>query len=141
MQATIRRAGDITVFHLAGEFNGDTDCAQATVRLKELLDQGARMIVLDFTHVRWINSNGIGCLIAGKKLADAAGARMALCHLNRRSLSVFHTMRLEEIFSCEADLEAAFNTVISGRRNKPRPPADAGAGKPGPEDRKSSKRT
>jgi hypothetical protein len=47
-------------------------------------------------------------------MADAAGARMVLCGLNRRSLSVIYTMRLEEVLDCEPDLEAALNAVSGG---------------------------
>jgi anti-sigma B factor antagonist len=115
MQAEIRKEGDVTVFRLTGDFNGDTHCAAATQELKHVLDQGERKIVLDFTGIRWINSRGVGCLIAGKKMTDAVGARMALCSLNRRTLSVIHTMRLEEIFSCAADLDAAMAALRDDR--------------------------
>jgi anti-anti-sigma factor len=107
MQTTIRIAGDVGVLHFVGDFDGGTECAKTTQRFQELMAQGVRKFVLDFTLVRWINSNGVGCLGAGKRMADAAGARMALCHLNRRSLNVICTMRLEEVFPCVSDLEAA----------------------------------
>lgn len=114
MQTTIRKSGDVEIFHLVGDFDGGKDCVRSTQQFEELLDRGVRKIVLDFKLVRWINSNGVGCLIKGKRMADAAGARMALCNLNRRSLSVIHTMRLEEVMDCEPDLEAALEFVSGG---------------------------
>ena len=114
MQTTIRLAGDVAILHFVGDFDGGTECARTTQRFQELLDQGVRKFVLDFTLVRWINSNGVGCLVSGKRMADAAGARMALCHLNRRSLNVICTMRLEEVFLCVPDLEAALIAMADG---------------------------
>jgi anti-anti-sigma factor len=114
MQSTLHRSGDVEIIRLAGDFDGGKDCVRSTQQFKEMLDRGVRKIVLDFKLVRWINSNGVGCLIAGKRMADAAGARMALCSLNRRSLSVLYTMRLEEVIDCEPDLEAALNAVSGG---------------------------
>jgi anti-anti-sigma factor len=108
----------VEIIRLAGDFDGGKDCVRSTQQFKEMLDRGVRKIVLDFKLVRWINSNGVGCLIAGKRMADAAGARMALCSLNRRSLSVLYTMRLEEVIDCEPDLEAALNAV-SGDGTRP----------------------
>lgn len=119
MQTTIRRSGDVEIFHLVGDFDGGKDCVRSTQQFKESLDSGVRKIVLDFELVRWINSNGVGCLIAGKRMADAAGARMALCNLNRRSLSVIYTMRLEEIMNCEPDLESALKAVSGGGKPAP----------------------
>lgn len=114
MQTTIRRSGDVEIFHLSGRFDGGKDCVHSTQQFKELLDRGVRKIVLDFKHVQWINSNGVGCLIAGKRMADAAGARMALCGLNERSLSVIYTMRLQEVMDCEPSLDAALKAVSGG---------------------------
>ncbi len=114
MQSNIHRSGDVEIIHLVGDFDGGKDCVRSTQQFKEMLDRGVRKIVLDFRLVRWVNSNGVGCLIAGKRMADDAGARMALCHLNRRSLSVLYTMRLEEVIDCEPDLEAALKAVSGG---------------------------
>lgn len=111
MHTTIGNRGDVTIFHLMGDFDGGKDCVHSTQQFKELLDSGVRKIVLDFKLVRWISSNGIGCLIAGKQLADAAGARMALCNLNERSLSVFYISQLEGSIDCVPDLDAALKAV------------------------------
>ena len=111
MQTTIRKSGDVEIFHLVGDFDGGKDCVRSTQQFQEMLDRGVRKIVLDFRLVRWVNSNGVGCLIAGKKMADAAGARMVLCGLNRRSLSVIYTMRLEEVMECVPDLQEALKAV------------------------------
>jgi len=114
MQAVIRRHGDVEVFHLSGRFDGGTDCVRSTQQFEELLNRGVRKIVLDFKHVEWINSNGVGCLIKGKRMADAVGARMALCSLNERSLSVIYVMHLQEVMDCLPDLDAALKAVSGG---------------------------
>lgn len=129
MQTIMEQAGNVTIFNLVGNFDGGKDCQKTTGKFQELLDKGSRDFVINFSLIRWINSNGVGCLIAARKLVDTVGGRMVLCGLNPRSLSTIYTMRLEEVFPVADTLETALGLLAerkaraaeAGGRSKEKP--------------------
>lgn len=113
MQTIMEKAGNVTVFNLVGNFDGGKDCQKTTQQFQGFVDQGNRDFVINFSLIRWINSNGVGCLIAARKKVDTVGGRMVLCGLNRRSLSTIYTMRLEEVFPVTDTLDSALGLLAA----------------------------
>ena len=64
MQINIQHKGDVTVVNLAGNFDGGNDCEKFQNSISGLLEKGYRKIIISFSLIRWINSCGIGKLIA-----------------------------------------------------------------------------
>lgn len=75
--------------HNAGELKG---------RLLELSAEGKNKILVDLTEVRFIDSSGLGALIAAYKSAAANGGIVALAGLQPQVRSVFELTRLHRVF-------------------------------------------
>ena len=116
MQINIQHKCDVTVVNLAGNFDGGNDCEKFQNSISGLLEKGYRKIIISFSLIRWINSCGIGKLIAIHREVTDAGGRVVLCNLERRPLSVVYTTRLHEVFEVKKTLREAldlFETVAS----------------------------
>jgi anti-sigma B factor antagonist len=76
--------------HNAGELKG---------QLLELLARSKSHLVLDFAEVRFIDSSGLGTLIAAYKSATANGSVLALVSLQPQVRSVIELTRLHRVFT------------------------------------------
>jgi anti-sigma B factor antagonist len=102
-----RHAGDVTVLVLAGEMLLDDGDLAFRKRIHDLIDQGCAKIVLDLGGVTYIDSSGVGMLVAKLNTLKAKGGDMKLLHLNRRSESLFGMMKLLIVFETFQDEGAA----------------------------------
>ncbi len=81
-----------------------SDIVAATVpelrsRMRGILAEGVREMVVDLANVRMVDSCGIGLLISAHNSLRKAGGRLALIHASVELLELFRTMRMHQHFS------------------------------------------
>jgi anti-sigma B factor antagonist len=106
MQITERRIGDLTILDLVGRFveDRDNDFMNAINRLVKL---GQRDILLNFDGVSYIDSAGLGMMVAKFVTVNKREGHLKLCNLHRRSFRVLDITRLLTIFEAyDSELEA-----------------------------------
>ena len=72
-------------------------------RIVHPLDQGQRSILVDLGDVPWINSTGLGILIAAHSTISKAGGTMKLSRVAKRVDSILMVTRLSMIFESYED--------------------------------------
>jgi anti-anti-sigma factor len=94
----MRRYDGVTVVRFISEhLVGGQDLDRVTTEIQNLIDAGARKLVLDFKHVRYINSATLGMLIAvHAKLNDLRG-RLVLSHPENIA-ELLRISRMEKLF-------------------------------------------
>lgn len=94
----IERNGDATtVTFTAGTLR---DVQNVIARELDGLAVGAEgHLVLDFTHVTYLNSVELGTLIALHKSAESAGGRITLFNLNAQLRELFSVTRLDTLLA------------------------------------------
>jgi anti-sigma B factor antagonist len=75
-------------------------------KLKGLVAEGKKKIVLNMADIRYIDSAGLGTLVAAHLSAKAQGASLRLCHLGRKFHDVLQITKLLTVFDVY-DTEAA----------------------------------
>jgi anti-sigma B factor antagonist len=110
MDIEVTQAGPVTVVVP----QGDLDMAVAD-RLRralgELLDKGRTKLVLDLSGVAYIDSSGLGALVATLKRARGVGADIKLCALQPDVRSIFDMTRLikvMEVYGTRAEAVSAW---------------------------------
>jgi anti-sigma B factor antagonist len=88
---------------------------QVQTRLDELLDAGARSIVLDLMGVSFIDSAGLGVLLSASKSLRTSGGELVLAADDRRILRVLEITGLERAIHVERSLVEAVEHVVDGR--------------------------
>jgi anti-sigma B factor antagonist len=89
---------------------GDLDMTVAEPlkrRLTELIDQGRWRVVLDLGAVAYIDSAGLGTLVAAMKRARGAGGDIKLCALQPDVRSIFAMTRLNKVMDVHPTRQAA----------------------------------
>jgi anti-sigma B factor antagonist len=92
------------------EVGGEVDVYTAPVlrgRLAELIDGGARSIVVDLGRVDFLDSTGLGVLVGALKRLRAAGGGLSLVCTKEPLLKIFRITALDQVFVVHDSIEAA----------------------------------
>lgn len=91
------RDGDSMIVRLDGEL--DHCCAQSVRRqLDGLIQQPAtRSLILDFTHLSFMDSSGIGVLLGRYRLLRDKGGTMAVMHMNEHVARIFRMSGMDRV--------------------------------------------
>ncbi len=112
MQIQTRRAGEVVILDLQGKLvrgDGDELLREA---MDQLLAERCRKVLINLSDISFLDSSGIGELVASKKVADQLGTALKLMQLPER---VKHTLKLSlilplfETFASEEEALAAFD--------------------------------
>jgi anti-sigma B factor antagonist len=68
---------------------------------------GRGRVIIDLVHVPWLNSNGIGYLVALWTTVTRAGGRPRVVNVSARLLELMKLMKLDEVFSFAPSIEDA----------------------------------
>jgi anti-sigma B factor antagonist len=102
-----RQTGDITVLVLKGQMVLDDGDLAFGRRIRDLVDRGAVKVILDLGGVTYIDSSGVGMLVAKLKSLKERGGDMRLLNLNRRAESLLGMLKLLVVFETFQDEAAA----------------------------------
>jgi anti-sigma B factor antagonist len=89
-KAIVRPAGDNIVAASIPELRS---------KMRGIIGEGVRELVLDLTDVHMVDSSGIGLLISAYNSLRKVGGRLAVIHASAEILELFHTMRMHQHFS------------------------------------------
>jgi anti-sigma B factor antagonist len=98
---------DITVFEISGRLILGDLLQTVEGAIRDLIDGGARKLVIDLTGLNMIDSSGIGTLIDCIEQMDQLGGRICLAGAHGAIAKVFQTIRIERIVALDADLASA----------------------------------
>jgi anti-sigma B factor antagonist len=90
--------GTATIFRLEGSLMGDSTQQQFKDAVLKLLEQGQKHIVLDLSHVRNINSAGLGSLITLFSRTRSVGGEFILAAVPQNVRNLLHITRLDTVF-------------------------------------------
>ena len=65
-------------------------------KVKSLISEGKRQIVLDMKNIDYIDSSGLGALVAAHFSANTQGAAMRLCNLGRKLSKVLQLTKVDD---------------------------------------------
>jgi len=69
----------------------------------DTINGGVKVILLDLQDITFMNSSGLGALVATLKAVRAEGGELALCSLSDQVRIIFELSRMERIFKVFAD--------------------------------------
>lgn len=107
MRVTTHTDGDVFVIGLHGKIMGDPETAEIMDTMKEAMYANHRKVVLDLSGVDWMNSTGLGTLIAAQGLLREVASELKLAGLNESVRSVMTVNKLNLVFDIHPTVEAA----------------------------------
>jgi anti-sigma B factor antagonist len=130
MSVTMRdsEVNGVSVVELDGRIVLGEESNSLREKLKSLIAAGKRKIVLNMANVRYIDSAGLGALVAGHVSAKTQGASVRLCNLGQKFHEVLQVTRLMTVFDVYDTQAAAVSSFqMSSIRDAAKGNADPGA--------------
>ena len=114
LQISIRKSGDVTVLELRGRSTIDGESELLSSRLKELVANGVRKLLLNLVNLTQIDTSGVGIIIETYvSLKRQCGELKLLCPCGRvlEVLTVFRLLDTIPSFEDEAQALASFRPL------------------------------
>ena len=105
-------SGDHTVLEVGGEVDVYT-APRLREKLVELVEQGARHVVVDLSRVEFLDSTGLGVLVGALKRLRAVNGTFGLVCAHERLLKIFRITALDRVFSLYDTVAAATSAAGS----------------------------
>ncbi|HEX7877931.1 MAG TPA: STAS domain-containing protein [Candidatus Eisenbacteria bacterium] len=104
---TRRDDGDVTILTLSGRLMGGPDTEQFLKQIRDLIDGKRSRVIVDMGDVAWVNSSGLGALIAGWTLLKEKGGSLKLIRVSRRIEQILAVTKLNTVFEIHPDEASA----------------------------------
>jgi anti-sigma B factor antagonist len=98
MHVELRKSGDVVVADLSGKLTAGLGDKILRDTIDALLQDGWRKILVNLSEVTFMDSAGVGELVAGLRTARNVGASLRLLNANERVHSTLYIARLLPIF-------------------------------------------
>ena len=106
-----RESSGVTVLELSGRVTLGEESGQLRTKINDLLAQGKKRLVLDLGDISYIDSAGLGTLVAGYTSAQSQGASMKLANLTKKfneQLNITKLVTVFEVYNSVADAVTSF---------------------------------
>jgi anti-sigma B factor antagonist len=91
---------------------GNEQASKLRQEISEVVDSGAKLILLDLEGVTFIDSSGLGVLAMSFKMVRSAGGRLCFCSVNDQPRMLFELTGMEQVFEVFSD-RAAFDQAVA----------------------------
>ena len=94
LKMTTREVDGVTVVALDGRIVLGEESNALREKVKGLLAEGKKKIVLNVNNIKFIDSAGLGTLVTSHHTAKKEGASVRLCHLDNKFQQVLQITKL-----------------------------------------------
>ncbi len=98
MSIKVKMEKDIAVLTIKGKLMGGDETRDVHEKVKEILEAGSKKMVIDLSKVKWLNSTGLGTLMACLTSVTNAGGQLKICGADEKVKSVFMITKLMTVF-------------------------------------------
>lgn len=107
MQLTERRNGQVTILDIGGKLTVNDDLARLKQKVASLILKGEKQIIFNLADLIYMDSAGLGELVACHTRASRGGALVRLANVGRRLQDLLVITKLLTIFdSYDSEEEA-----------------------------------
>jgi len=105
-----KESDGVTVVTLAGRVTLGDESNQMRTKIKELLAQGKKRLVLDLKGVSYIDSAGLGTLVAAYTSARSSGGDIKLANITEKFDELLNITKLLTVFSVYKSVDEALKS-------------------------------
>jgi len=110
IRMTNSEVGSVSVVELDGRLVLGDESNSVREKLTSLVAAGKNKIVLNMANIKYIDSSGLGALVAAHVSAKTHGASVRLCNLGQKFHDVMQVTRLLTVFDVYDSQAAAISS-------------------------------
>ncbi|MEH2303396.1 STAS domain-containing protein [Nostoc sp.] len=100
----------VKVIKLTGNLNATTS-QDFRQNITNILESGAKIVLVDFKDVTFMDSSGLGALVLAFKTLRAADSKLVLCSISEQVRILFELTNMDKVFEIFPNQDA-FNQVL-----------------------------
>jgi anti-sigma B factor antagonist len=104
------KTGEVLVVALQGHLD-TVSSTPLEDRLRTLVEEGARQMVLDLSGVDYVNSSGLKAILVTAKQIETAGGKLVLCGLSPNVMMIFDMIGFSRILNILPGREEAVRSL------------------------------
>jgi len=104
--------GDVAVLTVSGNMMGGPETSALHDKVKSLISDGIKKVVIDIKGVKWMNSSGLGVLMACMSSLQQADGKLKLASVTEKVKSILIITKLVEVFDTFETAERAVANFI-----------------------------
>lgn len=113
MEIEVRKKGRISVVEISGKLIIGEGDVRLRARLQELLDAGERHFLFDMTRVSYMDSAGLGAVVACAKRTQAhSGLLKVVAVPQGKADTLFNVTGLKRVFEVYNDEKSALDSFL-----------------------------
>ncbi|MEH2010425.1 STAS domain-containing protein [Nostoc sp.] len=101
---------EVKVIKLTGNLNATTS-QDFRQNINNILETGAKIVLVDFKDVTFMDSSGLGALVLAFKTLRAADSKLVLCSISEQVRILFELTNMDKVFEIFPNQDA-FNQVL-----------------------------
>jgi anti-sigma B factor antagonist len=98
MQMTERQSGSVTILDLSGRITLGEDSTLLQDKLHSLLHQARKSVLLNLADVQYVDSAGLGALVAGYTTFTREGGSLKLVNITKKLQDLLSITKLLTVF-------------------------------------------
>jgi anti-sigma B factor antagonist len=98
---------DVAVLTISGQLMGGEETAEVHEKVKSILSGGVKNVVINLEKVNWMNSSGLGTLMACHTTITNARGLLKLAQITDKVHNLFLITQLVRIFDIHPSVDAA----------------------------------
>jgi anti-sigma B factor antagonist len=114
LEITEKDTNGVTVLTLSGRVTLGDESNKLRTTFKDVLSRGKNRLVVDLADVSYIDSAGLGTLVAGYTTASNQGAGVKLANLTKKFREQLHITKLVTVFEVFDSVEDAVKSFAAG---------------------------
>ncbi|MBW4563027.1 MAG: STAS domain-containing protein [Mojavia pulchra JT2-VF2] len=103
---------EVQVIKLGGSINAATS-QDLRQNLISFIEKGAKVVLVDFQDVTFMDSSGLGALVLAFKSLRAADIKLVLCSINEQVKILFELTSMDKVFEIFPSKEEFHQTLFS----------------------------
>jgi len=100
---TVREAGPVAVVDVNGRLTLGPPVEALGQTIRRVLESGSRKLLLNLTHLTYIDSAGMGALVSALKATRESGGQLRLSGIQHKVLTLIETANLNQVFEIHPD--------------------------------------
>jgi anti-sigma B factor antagonist len=97
----------VSILEIKGKLMGGPETTEIHTRVKELVANGVKKVIVDLGKVSWMNSTGLGALMSSLTTMRNANGDLKIARATEKVKSLFMVTKLITIFDSHDTVEAA----------------------------------
>jgi len=111
MKIKERIENHVAILALSGKMMGGPETTALHDHVKGLINDGITKVVIDLGGVKWINSSGLGVLMAAMTTLNSAKGKMKLANITDKVESLLMITQLMRVFDTYESIDRAIASL------------------------------